>query len=666
MNETGQFQFAEPGWLWLAVLGPLALFALQRWAARRRHRQLATVGAPHALAQLTRSHSPARRHLKDLLLLLALALTGITLARPQWGRIELQDQWLAEDAVFVLDCSRSMLATDVQPNRLQRAKYAILNYVQRQASGRVGLVAFAGSAFLQCPLTFDYEAFEDALHDLDERTIPVGGTDIGRALTEASKAMEAKSRHKLIVLITDGEDLEKSGIKTAETLAKEGAAIYTIGVGTEAGAELRAMNTSGQLDLLRDTKGEVVRSRLDEKGLKEIAQAGGGSYFALGRLGEGLMRVHQHMQAGQRAESAKSRSQAIDRYYAPLAILVFVLVLESLLGTRRWPIADKPAGLPAHPTLTARVLILGALIFCSTTALAATNSAAAIVAKLPPPRSARDFYNAGTRHLEKQKLAEAEGMLKAALAKQDERIQPMALYNLGHVRFQQGGVELKKSEDEPQIQRRIQSAEQMATEATAGAQSALESNDTDKMVDAYLRGRGARREIKAAREAVKQALEAYTKTLEKWRRAAADFRSTLELAPDDQSAKENLERVERAIAELIDRARRLMQMMMANAPGPKPKFDEMMKQLKGRIPEDKMPPGAPGDEEEDGGFSLEEMKNQMESPGRQGDEQDTPLTQDEASRLLDGLRLDGNRRLPMAPDPTGKPGPTRERKLRDW
>jgi Ca-activated chloride channel family protein len=722
MTETGQFQFAEPGWLWLAVLGPLALFALQRLAARRRHRQLATVASPHALAQLTSSHSPLRRHLKDFLLLLALGLAGLTLARPQWGRIELRDQWLAEDAVFVLDCSRSMLATDVQPNRLQRAKYAILNFVQRQASGRVGLVAFAGSAFLQCPLTFDYEAFEDALRDLDERTIPVGGTDIGRALNEAIKAMEANSRHKLVVLITDGEDLEKSGIKAAETLAKEGAAIYAIGVGTEAGAELRALNASGQMDLLRDARGEIVRSQLDEKTLAQIATAGGGGYFPLGRLGEGLMRVQQHMQASQLANAARSRAQAIDRYYVTLALLVFILVVESLLGTRRGNLG-APTYLPAsseprfrrdrQPTLAAIAI---AFLWLTLPSVAdnvtnhaksylevdltatrqknpaslkadesfgklinsidetvpawpgnATNSSSTNAFSESRPRTARDFYNLGTRQLAREKLTEAESMLRTALVKQDERVQPLALYNLGHVRFQQGAAELKKTPEESQIARRIQTAEQQSGAAISSAQSALAANDLDQMIEAYQRGRVARREIKAAREAVKQALEAYAKTLERWRRAAADFRSAAELNPDDKNARQNIERVEQAIAELIDRVRKLMQMMMANAAGPKPKFDDMMKQLKGRIPEDKMPPGAPGDDEEDnGGFSLEELKNQMESPGKQGEERELPLSPEEAGKLLDGFRLDGSRRLPMAPDPTGRPGNPRERKLRDW
>jgi hypothetical protein len=560
-----------------------------------------------------------------------------------------------------------MLATDVLPNRLQRAKFAIMNFVQRHANGRVGLVAFAGSAFLQCPLTFDYEAFEDALRDLDERTIPIGGTDIGRALNEAVSAMDANSRRKLVVLLTDGEDLEKSGVTAAETLAKTGATIYTIGVGTEAGAELPTVNAAGQMDVVRDPGGRVVRSQLDEKTLTQVATAGGGNYYSLGRLGEGLLRVREHMRAAHKAGAARTRSEAIDRYHIPLAALVLLLAGESLLGTRRRQHrVDRPtiAKLRSLATpLTAASLVLmasGLPIFANT-----TNEAVPDI-PVPAPKSARDFYNAGTRQLANKKLAEAESLLKKALSQQDDHIQPQALFNLGHVRFQQGAAELEKSPGEAQVARRMQSAEQAAAAAVATAQSALADNQVEQLVDAYQRGRVARREIKAARDAVKQALEAYAKTLERWQRALGDLRSVAELAPHDSNAATNIAQIERAIADVIDRARRLLQMTMQNAPGPRPRFNELMEQLKGRIPADRMPPGAPGDDEEDdGGFLLDLLKNQTEAPGREGNEQEIPLSREDAARLLDGMRLDSNRRLPMT-SPTGQPGPRRNPNLRDW
>lgn len=329
------FHFEEPAWLWLAMIGPAVLALLHRYAALARRKQLARVASPHRIAGLTRSHSPARRNLKHLLLLVSVVLFGAALARPQWGELETQDHWLGDDVLFVLDCSRSMLATDVLPNRLQRAKYSILDFVRRHGTGRVGLVAFAGTAFLQCPLTFDYDAFEEALANLDERAIPVGGTDLGRSLREAFHAMEKKSSRKLIVIMTDGEDLEKGGVKEAGALAKDGVTVYAVGVGTAAGAELRVTAATGQSDFVRDDKGQVVRSRLDEETLTQIAKATGGEYFPLGRVGEGLQKVRHAIETTNTAAFSRVRAQGVERFYVPMAMALMLLVIESLIGTRR-------------------------------------------------------------------------------------------------------------------------------------------------------------------------------------------------------------------------------------------------------------------------------------------------------------------------------------------
>ncbi len=328
--------FAEPRWLWLAVLGPLALLALQRYSAWMRRRQLAQLAAPDWLRDLTRSHSPGRRVLKDLLLVLSLAGIGLALARPQWGEQAETSHLLGQDTVFVLDCSRSMLATDVAPNRLQRAKLAILDYVQRSGHGRVGLVAFAGQAFLQCPLTFDYGAFQDSLTAIDEKTIPVPGTDIGRALDEAARAIDKKEKVKLLVLLTDGEDLEKGGIRNAEALAKQGVVVFTIGVGTPAGSEIHILDEQGKPDLLRDRKGEPVRSRLDEPTLREIARVSHGAYYPLGSLGEGLAKVRLDMENLVASSGVTpARKLGVDRFHLPVAGVLTLLVVESLIGTRR-------------------------------------------------------------------------------------------------------------------------------------------------------------------------------------------------------------------------------------------------------------------------------------------------------------------------------------------
>jgi len=335
MNFTNP-HFAEPRWLWLAVLAPLLLAALQRYSAWARQKQLAQFAAPHFVEELTCSVSRARRALKQGLLVIAAAGVGLALARPQWGEQAEVSHLFGQDTLFILDCSRSMLANDVAPSRLQRAKLAILDYVQRHGRGRVGLVAFAGQAFLQCPLTFDYGAFEDALMLIDDKTIPVLGTDIGRALDEAVRAVDKAQRPKLFVLLTDGEDLEEGGVRTAEALAKEGVVVFTLGVGTPAGTEIQFPNEQGKPELVRDSRGEVVRSRLDEPTLRAIAQATHGAYYPLGPLGEGLAKVRlalENLNAG--SASAPARKLGVDRFHWFVAGVLLLLVAESLIGTRR-------------------------------------------------------------------------------------------------------------------------------------------------------------------------------------------------------------------------------------------------------------------------------------------------------------------------------------------
>lgn len=337
------FHFAEPRWLWLAVVAPVLLAWLHWRSGRERVRQLARMASPHFVVELTASHSPARRRFKEILLLLVFVFAGITMARPQWGSVETNNAWLGEDMVFAVDCSLSMTTTDVSPSRMERAKFAALDFVRRQSHGRVGLVAFAGSAFLQCPLTFDNDAFEESLLSLDEKTMPIPGTDIGRALNEAYHAMDKNSRHKLVVLVTDGEDLEKSGVMAAKNLATNGVVVFTIGVGTPAGKEIQTVNAAGQPELLRDSKGEIVHSRLDEDTLREIAQATGGNYFPLGPMGDGLMKVRSAIHALDVANGLRqARRSGVDHYYWPLAVALTILVAESLISTRRKHLPSGP------------------------------------------------------------------------------------------------------------------------------------------------------------------------------------------------------------------------------------------------------------------------------------------------------------------------------------
>lgn len=290
-----------------------------------------------------------------------------------------------------------------------------------------------------------------------------------------------------------------------------------------------------------------------------------------------------------------------------------------------------------------------------------TNTAASL--QVPPVamETARDFYNAGTRQFRAGKLNDAESLFQSSIAKQDESTQSASLYNLGHVRFAQGLEELKKAASPKAAASRSRQAVGVAAGAIQEAESALAGNDIRQMVEAYMDGRGARKELRAATEAVRRAMEAHGKTLLKWRRALGDFKSAAELNPADTNAARNAEIVAQSIAKLVDSLREMQQMAMAMAAG-QAKLNESLQQLKGRIPAPNMPPGAPGEdgEEEMPMDSLKGLKEQGQT--EEGKEMGMSLSPDEAARLLDGIQSDG-KLLPMGQGDQGKP---RDRKGKTW
>lgn len=652
-------QFAEPRWLWLAVLGPLLLVALHRYSAWARQRQLAQLAAPHFLADLTRSHSPARRAFKHALLVLGIAGIGLALARPQWGEQEGGGQALGEDIMFVVDCSQSMLAADVTPNRLQRTKLAILDFVQRNGRGRIGLVAFAGQAFLQCPLTFDHGAFEDALTALDERTIPVAGTDIGRALSGAFEGMEKLDRRKVMVLITDGEDLEKGGVRVAQTLATNNVVVFTLGVGTPAGAQIEVRNEQGKPEFLRDARGEIVRSRLDEATLRAVAQATRGNYFPLGPVGEGLARVQSALATMDGAgDAARAKRFAIDRYHVPIAAVLGLLVIESLLGTRRRQSKMQNAK-SAMPKPAAIGLLILNFAFLIGNVVAATNEVST-VREPPPPTKPREFFNAGTQKLRDQQWRDAEPLLQTAVASQQANLQPSALYNLGLTRFALGVEELKKSPEGKPTAARAQAASRAADAATQAVAEALASEDLPKMLAAYQRGRGVRREIKAATAAIRRALEVHGNVLTKWQRASGDFKSAVELQPDYADAQHNADVVDRHLAKLVDSLRE-MQNAQDGLGQKAAELGAAMKALKGKIPGAGTTPGPGGEEDEDEDAPFGPQPGMQEGLGREGKE--IPISPEQAGQLLDGFKLGGNARLPIG---QGNEGKSKDRRGKNW
>jgi len=259
--------------LWLLPLAAVALI----FQSRKRKRALAMFADAKLLDRLTAAESPGRKFIKALLLLSALGLLLFALAGPRWGSHYEEVSQKGVDIMILVDVSPSMLVEDIAPNRLERARREILDFLKVVQGDRVGLVAFAGAAFVQCPLTLDYAALEMFLNAIQPDLIPVPGTDLGAAIEMGLSAFdEAANTDKVILLITDGEDNEKRGLEAARQAAAKGTKIFVFGMGDAGGGPIP--ETGGQGGFKKDSAGKMILSKLDEEGLQQIASLTGGTY----------------------------------------------------------------------------------------------------------------------------------------------------------------------------------------------------------------------------------------------------------------------------------------------------------------------------------------------------------------------------------------------------
>jgi len=308
---------------------------------------------------------------------------------------------------------------------------------------------------------------------------------------------------------------------------------------------------------------------------------------------------------------------------------------------------------------------LAALIrnFAPALVLALCLPAAAQNTNTPPPATAREFYNAGTRLLAAKKFPEAERMFQAALAVQDDRVQPAALYNVAHARFGDGLQRLKAGPDAQKAATQGSAALAAGDQAIRDSKAALADSNLEKLVAAYYEGRGARHQLREAEKAVAAAMESYGKTLELWQRAADDFKGTAELNPRDTNAVQNAQTVERGIARLVDSVHK-MQAMQGMMGRQRQDLGDLLGKMKGQIPAPNAPPGMAGDDDEDDpGIKPESLAGQKENAGHEGEQMQTPLSPDQASQILNGVSLDGTRRLDMSDKEGSVP---KDRKGRNW
>jgi Ca-activated chloride channel family protein len=333
--ETNSLTFGAPDWLWLLALLPL-LAGLFLWSYRRGMALVAKIIAPRLREQLAGAVSPARRILRASLLIASFGLAMAALAQPRYGFIERETKQKGRDVVIAIDTSRSMLATDVSPNRLARAKLFTQDLVRLMQGDRIGLVAFAGSAFLQAPLTLDYNAVANALEELDTNVIPMGGTNIAAAIAIAREAFgKAEGQTRALIILTDGEELDADGIAAAKKAAEEGIRIFTVGIGSPEGSLIPIRADDGRSDFVRDRSGKPVTSKLDESRLKEIATATGGFFTPIGpdAAREIFQKGIEPMELSE--TGVFSARQPIERYQWPLAAAIACLALSLLPGDRR-------------------------------------------------------------------------------------------------------------------------------------------------------------------------------------------------------------------------------------------------------------------------------------------------------------------------------------------
>jgi hypothetical protein len=277
----------------------------------------------------------------------------------------------------------------------------------------------------------------------------------------------------------------------------------------------------------------------------------------------------------------------------------------------------------------------------------------------------REFYNDGTQKLKEGKLRDAEVSLQTALISQDERIQPAALYNLGEVRFRQGIHELTNAPGGSALGAKSDHAQQSGDDAIRAADKALAGDDLQALVEAYQRGRGAQRELKAATTAVQRALETYRNVLLKWQRSSGDFRSAVELRPSETDAQTNADIVDRSIARLVDQIRMMMQ-AQGSMDKQRGELRGKMKQMRQRLPQDsggQIKGNGDDDEDDDEDKPKGPLPGTEEGPSRNGTEQQ--LTLEEAERWLGMLKLDSDRKLSLGVSDTETLKP-RQRKGRDW
>src|SRR6058998_1654445 len=462
--EKTAMTFGAPQWFWGLALVPV-LIAMFIRAEHRGLRRLQEFVSARLLPQLAGTVNRPRRIMKFALQLVGLSLALISLAQPRWGYTFQDVKRKGLDLLIAVDTSRSMLSNDVQPNRLERVKLSAQDFINELQGDRAGLIAFAGRAFLQAPLTIDYDAVVEAINDLDTKSIPEGGTNISSAIALAMQSFgKSATGNRALIIFTDGEELSGDAVKTAKEAADAGVRIFTVGVGTPQGSLIPVIGDDGQTAFVKDSAGQVHKSKLDDKRLREIAQGTGGFYVHL----ESGLRTMQQLQSEGLAKmkaaemDVRLSRQPIERYEWPLSGALIALALSILIPERKRARERRsvpaPARTAAHGVGGGPVRTVGAtvvlLILLSSFAFAAAPGIDAYhegkfedaysqfqqTLKSHPETSAQDKlqFDSGTAAYKLKDYSKALESFSQALLSKDTTLQSKTHYNLGNTLYQHG------------------------------------------------------------------------------------------------------------------------------------------------------------------------------------------------------------------------------------
>lgn len=331
-------RFADPKILFILIWIVPAMAFFYFWAMRGQMRTMERFASRDLLPKIVPFYGRDFRKLRIVLNLTALLLIIIAAGRPQWGFFWMDNEYKGIDIIVAIDTSKSMLAVDIRPNRLSFTKTELAAFIKRLKEDRVGLLAFAGKAFLQCPLTSDYSGFLLALNDLNVETIPTGGTSFPAAIDEAVRSYKnVEVGKKALILITDGENTTGDIDKAIEKAKKNNIEISCIGIGTKEGQKIPIKDEDGNITYVKDEAGNIVESKLMEDILKKIANETGGIYIHASQANFGFDTIYeQRLSLLERKTAASDQKIKVykERYQFPLALALLCLLTDLVLKGR--------------------------------------------------------------------------------------------------------------------------------------------------------------------------------------------------------------------------------------------------------------------------------------------------------------------------------------------